>query len=103
MHRTPATTSALTATVHPASRFGLYGASVCATLVAVGAPVPASLLASMRAIDAALALSQVKSVCVARYLGDDSEAARHAIVKVWQALRPYLLGCAAPLPRISTR
>ncbi len=82
------------------SQFGLAGASVCATLIAVGAPVPAPLLASMRAIDAALALSQVKSVCVARYLGDDSEAARHAIVKVWQALRPHLLGCAAPVPRI---
>ena len=82
------------------SRFGLHGASVCATLIAVGAPVPATLMAAMRAIDPELALSQVKSVCVARYLGDDSEAARHAIVKVWQALRPHLLGCAAPLPRI---
>jgi urease accessory protein len=82
------------------SRFGLHGASVCATLIAVGAPAPASLLASMRALDPALALSQVKSVCVARYLGDDSEAARHAIARVWQALRPHLLGCEAPLPRI---
>jgi urease accessory protein len=82
------------------SRFGLQGASVCATLIAVGAPAPASLLAAMRALDPALALSQVKSVCVARYLGDDSEAARHAIARVWQALRPHLLGCEAPLPRI---
>jgi urease accessory protein len=82
------------------SRFGLGGASVCATLLGVGAPVPASLLSSMRAIDPALGLSQVKSVFVARWLGDDSEAARSAIVKVWQALRPHLLGCAAPLPRI---
>ncbi|MES2758965.1 MAG: urease accessory protein UreD [Pseudomonadota bacterium] len=82
------------------SRFGLHGASVCATLIAVGAPVSAALLAAMRAIDPQLALSQVKSVCVARYLGDDGEAARHAIVKVWQALRPHLLGCDAPLPRI---
>lgn len=82
------------------SRFGLDGASVCATLVGVGAPVPAALMASMRTADAALALSQVKSVFVARYLCDDSEAARRAIVKVWQALRPHLLGCAAPLPRI---
>ncbi|MDB5934375.1 MAG: urease accessory protein [Massilia sp.] len=82
------------------SRFGLGGASVCATLIAVGAPVPANLLATMRGLDVALALTQVKSVCVARYLGDDSEAARHAIIKVWQALRPHLLGRAAPLPRI---
>jgi urease accessory protein len=82
------------------SRFGLGGASVCATLVGVGAPVPAELLAAVRASDPALGISQVKSVLVARWLGDDSEAARHAIVRVWQALRPHLLGCAAPLPRI---
>jgi urease accessory protein len=82
------------------SRFGLNGASVCATLIAVGAPLPAPLLAALRAIDPQLALSQVKSVCVARYLGDDSEAARSAIFKAWQTLRPHLLGCDAPLPRI---
>ncbi|MDB5907202.1 MAG: urease accessory protein [Massilia sp.] len=82
------------------SRFGLGGGSVCATLIGVGAPVPPALMASMRAIDPALGLSQVKSVFVARWLGDDSETARRAIFTVWQALRPHLLGCAAPLPRI---
>lgn len=82
------------------SRFGLQGASVCATLIGVGAPLPASLMAAIRALDPALAISQVKSVFVARWLGDDSEAARHAVARVWQALRPHLLGCAAPLPRI---
>ena len=82
------------------SRFGLAGASVCATLIGVGAPVPAALMAALRAIEPALGLSQVKSVFVARWLGDDSEAARRAIFTVWQALRPHLLGCAAPLPRI---
>lgn len=83
-----------------ASPLGLDGASVCATLVGVGKPVPAALLATLRALDARLALTQVKSVFVARYLCDDSEAARHAITRVWQALRPHLLGCEAPLPRI---
>lgn len=82
------------------SRFGLAGASVCATLIGVGAPVPASLMAAMRALDPSLALSQVKSVFVGRYLCDDSETARRAIAALWQALRPHLLGCAAPLPRI---
>jgi urease accessory protein len=82
------------------SRFGLDGASVCATLIGVGAPVPAALMAAMRALDPALGISQVKSVFVARWLGDDSEAARRAIFTLWQALRPHLLGCAAPLPRI---
>ena len=82
------------------SPLGLNGATVCATLIGVGKPVPASLQAAMRAADPALALSQVKSVFVARYLCNDSETARRAMVAVWQALRPHLLGCAAPLPRI---
>ena len=82
------------------SPLGLDGASVCATLIGVGKPVPVALLGAMRAADPQLALSQVKSVFVARYLGDDSETARRAIVAVWQALRPHLLGCAAPIPRI---
>ena len=82
------------------SPLGLDGASVCATLIGVGKPVPPALQAAMRAADPHLALSQVKSVFVARYLCDDSETARRAIVAVWQALRPHLLGCAAPVPRI---
>jgi urease accessory protein len=41
------------------SRFGLHGASVCATLIGVGPPAPAALLAAIRALDPALAISQV--------------------------------------------
>jgi urease accessory protein len=83
-----------------ASRFGLNGRTVCATLIAVGPPVPAALLATLRALDPELGITQMKSVLVARYLGDDSETARHALVRVWQHVRPHLLGCAAPMPRI---
>ncbi len=82
------------------SVFGLNGATVCATLIGVGAPVPAPLLASMRALDPALAVSQVKSVFVARLLCADSELARRVIAGVWQLLRPHLFGCGAPMPRI---
>jgi urease accessory protein len=82
------------------SVFGLGGASVCATLIGVGKPLPAPLLAAMRALDPALAVSQVKSVLVARYLSADSELARRVITGAWQLLRPHLLGCAAPVPRI---
>jgi urease accessory protein len=82
------------------SPLGLAGGSVCATLVGVGRPAPAALLSALRAGDAALAVSQVKSVFVARYLCDDSETARHAMARVWQALRPHLLGRAATIPRI---
>lgn len=82
------------------SMFGLHGASVCATLIGVGRAVPPALLASIRGLDPALACTQMKSVFVARYLGRDSESARRAMLAVWQALRPQLLGCAAPIPRI---
>jgi urease accessory protein len=82
------------------SPLGLDGATVCATLLAVGAPLPAALLAQLRALDPALAMSQVKSVFVARYLGDDSETARHLLARLWAGVRPHLLGCEATLPRI---
>ncbi|MDM5180155.1 urease accessory protein UreD [Massilia sp. DJPM01] len=82
------------------SPLGLNGASVCATLVGVGKPAGGALIDAMRALDPALAITQIKSVFVARYLGNDSESARRAIFSVWQLLRPHLLGCAAPLPRI---
>jgi len=90
------------ATPEPAmdSVLGLNGRSVCATLIAVGPPAPPALLAALRALDPALGLTQLKSLLVARYLCDDSETARQALVRVWQHLRPHLLGCAAPLPRI---
>jgi urease accessory protein len=39
-------------------------------------------------------------VFVARYLCDDSEAARAAMTRAWQVLRPHLLGRAAQAPRI---
>jgi urease accessory protein len=82
------------------SVFGLNGASVCATLIGVGTPVPAALLAAMRALAPALAVTQVKSVFVARLLCADSELARRVMTGVWQLLRPHLALCAAPIPRI---
>ncbi|NHZ43859.1 urease accessory protein UreD [Massilia aquatica] len=82
------------------SPLGLSGASVCATLVGVGKPAGAALIDAVRALDPHLGITQLKSVFVARYLGDDSESARRVMFGVWQLLRPHLLGCAAPLPRI---
>ncbi|WP_020654514.1 urease accessory protein UreD [Massilia niastensis] len=82
------------------SPLGLGGRRVCATLIGVGRPAPASLLAALRACDPGLGVSQVKSVCVVRYLGDDSEAARHALARAWGLLRPHLLGLDARAPRI---
>jgi urease accessory protein len=83
-----------------ASPLGLNGVSVCATFLAVGKPVPAPVLARLRAADPLLALSQVKSVFVARHLGSDGETARAAMLRTWQALRPHYLDKAACVPRI---
>lgn len=86
------------------SPLGLGGHSVCATLLAVGKPAPAALLAELltelRAQDPALGLSQVRNVLVARHLGDDAEAARASLLRVWQRLRPHLFGMPAIVPRI---
>jgi len=84
------------------SPLGLAGHSVCATLVAVGKPLPPSMLADLRTADPTLGLSQVKNVFVARHLGDDGEAARASLLRVWQALRPRMLGQPARIPRIWT-
>ncbi|MFL6709624.1 MAG: urease accessory protein UreD, partial [Massilia sp.] len=67
---------------------------------AVGPILPPDLLAQIRGVDGAIAASQVKSVLVARLLGQDSETARQAMTAAWQLLRPHLLGCEAPVPRI---
>jgi urease accessory protein len=83
-----------------ASPLGLQGRSVCATLLAVGKPVPAALQHVVRGVDPDLAVSQVKQVFVARFLGDDGERARAALAGAWQALRPHLLDRPAATPRI---
>ncbi|WP_295990582.1 urease accessory protein UreD [Rugamonas sp.] len=91
----------------PASPLALDGKTVCATLIAVGKPLPAGVLAEMRAAaaahlhpDAGFGISHTKGVLVARHLGDDSEAARHLMLAVWRRLRPHLLDRAAVVPRI---
>ena len=98
-----------------ASPLALNGHSVCATLIAVGPPLPTSQLTEIRAditammaarmagdaaADMAFGISQAKGVLVARHLGDDSEAARRIMLSVWRRLRPHLLGREAVTPRI---
>ncbi|HAT32668.1 MAG TPA: urease accessory protein, partial [Janthinobacterium sp.] len=86
------------------SPFGWNGRSVCATLIAVGRPASAALLAHLREVDIDCAdqfgVTQMKGVLVARHLGDDSERARLAMLAVWRRLRPFLLEREAQVPRI---
>lgn len=85
----------------------LAGNTVCATLIAVGKAVPAAVLDAAREGAGAIAngtghlgISQLKSIVVARYLGDSSETARHVMLHVWGLLRPAMLGRPAMVPRM---
>jgi len=85
---------------------GLYGNTVCATLLAAGRPLPAAVLQAIRQDVSRLTgnetdfgISQLKAVLVARYLGRSSETARRVMLCVWQHARPALLDCAAVVPR----
>ena len=85
----------------------LAGNTVCATLIAVGKGVPATVLEAARegAGDITkgvghLGISQMKSVITARYLGNSSETARRIMLHVWGVLRPGMLGREAMVPRM---
>lgn len=89
------------------SPLGMAGKTVCATLIGVGKPVPSSAIAAMRESCAsvlpatdALGVTQMKSVVVARYLGDSSETAKQVMTAAWRILRPILTGREAVVPRI---
>ncbi|SER06115.1 urease accessory protein [Nitrosomonas sp. Nm51] len=82
--------------------------TVCATLLAASNSLHAGdLINALRSQaadidngDGMLGVSQVKSVIVARYLGNSSEVARAVMLKLWDVLRPALLGRAAQVPRM---
>lgn len=89
------------------SPLALRNASVCATLLAVGDGLTAPYLAQLREQMAAGAgksgwtgATQMKQLCVARYLGDSSETAKRVMTAAWRLLRPALLGRNAVPPRI---
>jgi urease accessory protein len=92
------------------SPLGLNGKSVSAMVMASGAQLNSEQLQSVREQTAALlaerepdalcGLTQMKSMIVARYLGNSSEVARYWMQMVWQHLRPVIIGNAAVVPRI---
>ena len=87
------------------SPLALNGKTVCATLIAAGKTLPASVLSDIRADIAAdgdhlFGVTQTKGVLVARHLGDDSETARRLMLTVWRRVRPHLLDRKAVTPRI---
>lgn len=86
---------------------GWAGATVCGTLLCAFPELPAqasALLAACRQTTpsdgAQHGLSALPGVLIARYLGDNSEAARLWFVELWKILRPASLGRPAVPPRI---
>lgn len=89
------------------SSLGLAGNTVCATLIAVGKVVPPTLISRVREETGviingvgALGVTQLKSIVVARYLGNSSETARRVMLNVWGLLRPTMLNRPAMVPRM---
>ncbi|GGC85699.1 urease accessory protein UreD [Undibacterium terreum] len=92
------------------SPLALAGKTVCATVIATGGSLDANALTVLREQTRQLAedrdtgaqtgASQLKSLIVARYLGNSSEVARHWMQCVWQHLRPAVIGMPAAIPRI---
>ena len=90
-----------------ASPAGWAGHSVGGTLLCAFPDLPrqaAGLLEALRAIapddGAGHGITALPGVLVARYLGDNSEAARRWLARLWQILRPACCGRPAVPPRI---
>ncbi len=90
-----------------ASPAGWAGATVCGTLLCTFPELPqqaAALLEALRAFapadGARHGLSALPGILVARYLGDNSEAARLWFAELWKILRPACCGRPAVIPRI---
>ena len=80
---------------------GLNGRTVCATLLAVGRQASAACVQALREeASPQFGVTQMKSVLVARYIGDSSQEARRLMHRAWQLLRPALLDRDAVTPRI---
>ncbi len=82
---------------------GLAGQPISGTLLAVAREIPPALVATCRAVPPAAGragITRLPGLLVARYLGDRAEAAHDYFVRLWQVLRPALLGREAQPPRI---
>ncbi len=83
---------------------GYRSCRVTGTLLAAGKKVRADTLVECRALavqcDSLAGITQLPGVLVARYMGNDVEAARAYFANVWTLLRPDMLGLNAQQPRI---
>ncbi len=85
----------------------LSGKTICASLILTGKIIPQPLIDLAREEAEKITngvgqvgISQLKSIVVARYLGDSSEVARHVMLCIWGLFRPEILGRAGMVPRM---
>jgi urease accessory protein len=85
----------------------LSGKTVCASLLLTGKTIPQPLIDLAREEIGKITgdtdqagISQLKSVTVARYLGNSSEVARQVMLRVWSLFRPEMLGRSEIVPRM---
>jgi urease accessory protein len=79
--------------------WGLRGAPVVATLLATGGPLPLEAVRALAAPELTSA-TVVDDILICRYLGASAERARAHFARVWEVVRPALLGRPASPPRI---
>lgn len=81
----------------------LDGRTAFGSLVAAGSDIEIEVLKALRGIEAESGLwgvTRLPSLTLARWLGDDAEHGRRYFARLWQVLRPALLGLEAVMPRI---
>lgn len=86
-----------------AAQAGLGGRSVFGTLVAAGGDPDAAAVAACREVaprEGQGAVTRLPGLVLARYRGDESEAAREYFTALWERLRPAVAGRPAARPRI---
>ncbi len=84
-------------------KWGLQGATVMGTCLAVGADK--TVLQALRAADIAIengsfTTTLINDVLICRALAMQAEPARNAFIRAWQIMRPFLLQREASVPRI---
>ena len=86
-----------------ASAAGLAGRSVVGTMLAAGGLLDDDLVAACRAVtprEGEGAVTRLPGLLVARYRGDEGEAAREYFAALWRQVRPAVAGREAATPRI---
>ena len=87
------------------SPVGLGGRAVFGTLIAASGSVSKNVVSKCRdavsdAVSDATTISHLPGLLIARYLGDSSEAAMQAFIRLWEVVRPALIERDAIVPRI---